>query len=139
MKCVIDHHVVLSRAPDGPLAAHLGAFAKLQSAQGYAPDSIHRQVLLAACFSHRLKQTGVALRQISSEHSSRYLRYRARQVKPSLGDSAALRYLIDFLRREGVIAAEKISAPQLTPAECCAEAYAQYLREARALARATIV
>ena len=45
MKCVIDHQVVLSRAPDGPLVAHIGAFAKSQSAQGYAMFSIHRQVL----------------------------------------------------------------------------------------------
>ena len=38
-----------------------------------------------------------------------------------------------------MIPAEKISARRLTPAERCAQAYAQYLREARALARATIV
>jgi hypothetical protein len=64
-----------------------------------------------------------------------YLHYRARRVRPCAGDAAALRHLIDFLRREGVIAAEKISARRLTPAERCAQAYAQHLREARALAR----
>jgi hypothetical protein len=135
VKCVINDQVVLSREPEGPLAAHIGAFAKSRSAQGYAPDSIHRQVLLAACFSHCLKQKGVRLRHVSSDHPSRYLRYRARRVRPCPGDAAALRHLIDFLRREGVIAAEKISARRLTPAERCAQAYAQHLREARALAR----
>ena len=139
MKCVINDQVVLSRAPEGPLAAHIGAFAKSRSAQGYAAYSIHRQVLLAACFSNWLKQKGVGLRHISSDHPSRYLRYRTRRVRPCPGDAAALRHLIDFLRREGVIAAEKVSARRLTPAERCAQAYAQYLREARALARATIV
>ena len=139
MKCVINDQVVLSREPEGPLAAHIGAFAKSRSAQGYAPDSIHRQVLLAACFSHWLKQKGVRLRHVSSDHPSRYLRYRARRARPCPGDAAALRHLIDFLRREGVIAAEKISAPRLTPAERCAQAYAQHPREARALARATII
>jgi len=139
MKCVINHQVVLSQLPDGPLAAHIGAFAKSRSAQGYAPFSIHRQVLLAACFSRWLKQEGVALRHISSDHPSQYLRYRARRVRPYPGDVAALRHLIDFLRSEGVIDAEKVSTRQLTPAECCAQGYAQYLREARALARATIV
>ena len=139
MKCFITDQVVLSREPEGSLAAHIGAFAKSQSAQGYAPDSIHRQVLLAACFSHWLKQKGVRLRYVSSDHPSRYLRYRARRVQPYPGDAAALRHLIDFLRREGVIAAEKISTCRLTPAERCAQAYAQHLREARALARATIV
>jgi uncharacterized protein (DUF952 family) len=44
-----------------PVAAHIGAFARSQSAQGYSRFSIHRQVLLAAGFSHWLKQRGVAL------------------------------------------------------------------------------
>jgi site-specific recombinase XerD len=66
-------------------------------------------------------------------------RDRARQVKPCLGNAAALTHLIDFLRGEGVIPAEEVSAPQLTPAEYCTQAYGQHLREARALAEATIV
>jgi integrase/recombinase XerD len=139
MKCVINRQVVLSRAPDGPLVAYIGAFANSRSAQGYSPFSIHRQVLLAACFSSWLKQRGVALHHIGPDHPSRYLRYRARRVQPYQGDAAALRHLIEFLRNEGLIAAEKISARPLTSAEHCAQAYAQYLREARALAKATIV
>ena len=139
MKCVINSQVVLSRAPEGPLAAHIASFARSVSEQGYALDSIHRQVLLAVCFTRWLKQKGVAPRSITSDHPARYLRYRARQVRPCRGDAAALKHLIDFLRREEVIPAEKISARRLTPAEHCAQAYEQYLRDARALARATIV
>jgi hypothetical protein len=78
VKCIIYNEVVLSRTPDGPLAAHIGAFAERQSAQGYARSSIRRQILLAAGFSHWLKQQGVALRHVSSGHLSRYLRDRAR-------------------------------------------------------------
>jgi site-specific recombinase XerD len=55
------------------------------------------------------------------------------------GDAAALAHLIDFLHGEGLIPAEKISAARLTSAERYAQAYEQYLREARALAAATIV
>lgn len=139
MKCIINDQVVLSRVPDGPLAEHMGAFAQSRSAQGYARKSIHRQVLLAAGFSHWLKQRGVALCHVSSDDSSRYLRDRARRVRPCRGDAAALRHLLDFLRREGVIAAEKIVVRRLTPAERCAHEYAQYLHDARFLARATIV
>jgi site-specific recombinase XerD len=75
----------------------------------------------------------------ATDDSSRYLRDRARRVRPCRGDAAALRHLLDFLRREGVIAAEKIVARRLTPAERCAHEYAQYLHDARFLARATIV
>lgn len=139
MKCTIIDQVALRRAPDGPLATHIGAFAQSRSAQGYARDSIHRQVLLAAGFSRWLKRQRVALRQVRSEHCSPYLRDRARRFRPCLGDAAALRHLMDFLRREGVMAAEQIAARRLTPAERGAQAYAQHLRDARALTTATAV
>ena len=100
MKCVINNEVVLSRGPDGPVAAHIGAFARSQSTQGYSRFSIHRQVLLAAGFSHWLKQRGVALPYVNCDHTSRYLRDRARRVRLGRGDAAALRHLVDFLRRE---------------------------------------
>jgi len=139
MKYLINNQVVLSQIPLGPLAAYIGSFADFISAQGYAPYSIRRQVRLAANFSQWLKLKGIELHRISSDHPKRYLRDRARQVKPCLGDAAALTHLIDFLRGEGVIPAEEVSAPQLTPAEYCTQAYEQHLREARALAEATIV
>jgi integrase/recombinase XerD len=138
VKCIIDNQVVLSRAPEGPLASHIGPFARSMSEQGYALYSIQRQVLLAACFSRWLKQQGVALRSITSEHPPRYLRYRARRARPSLGDAAALKHLLEFLRCEGLIPAEKMSACPLTPAERCTQGYEHHLREARGLASATI-
>jgi len=139
VKGIITDQVVLSRAPDGPLATHIDAFAGSRSALGYTQGSIRRQIRLAVGFSDWLKHEGVALPRVGSDHAVRYLRDRAREVRPGLGDAAALRHLLDFLRRDGVIVAEKIAARRLTPAERCAQAYAHYLREARALARPTIV
>ena len=139
MKCIIDSRVVLLRPPEGPLAAHIKLFAGSLNEQGYALGSIHRQVLIAACFSQWLKRRGVALRSITSDHPPRYLRSRARQVHPSLGDAAALNHLLTFLRREGAIPAGKISARPLDPAGRFTQAYELYLREVRGLARATIV
>lgn len=139
MKYFVISQVVLSQPPEGPLAAHLVSFARSVSEQGYGLYSLKRQIRIAAGFSRWLKNIGVAVRSICSAHPERYLRYRARRVRLCRGDAAALTHLIDYLRREGVIPAEKESAPRLTPAERCAHAYAQYLREGRALARATIV
>jgi integrase/recombinase XerD len=139
VKFIIDNQIVLSRAPEGPLALHIGPFARSLSEQGYALGSIHQQVHLAACFSRWLKQEGLVLHSITSDHAPRYLRYRARQVQPWQGDAAALRHLLDFLRFEGVVPAEKMAACPLTPAERCAQGYEHYLREARGLASATIV
>ena len=139
MKYVINNQIVLSQEPKGPLAVHIGSFADFISAQGYALCSIRRQVCLATGFSQWLKQRGVELHHITSDHPKRYLRYRAWQIQLRPGDAAALRYLIDFLRGEGVIPAEKISVHRLTPAERSTQTYEQYLREARALAEATIL
>lgn len=139
MNCVINSQIVLSRPPEGPLAGYVGSFAQSLSEQGYALDSIRRQVLLAACFCKWLKQKEIGVRSICSDHPLRYLRYRARHVRPCSGDAAALRHLIDFLRSEGVIPGEKRSARRLTPLEQCAQAFEQYLLEVRALAHATII
>ena len=78
MKCVVGNQLVLSRIPEVPIARHIGPFAEFLSAQGYALTSVHRQVHLAACFSRWPKQKRVDLRQVTSDHSKRYLRYRAR-------------------------------------------------------------
>ena len=71
----INDRVVLSRAPDGPLAAYIGAFAKSRSAHGYA-----RVPFTGRCCSLRVSAAGLNkrewLRHISSDHLSRYLRDR---------------------------------------------------------------
>ena len=139
MKYVVNDQVVLLRAPEGPLAAHISSFAESVSTQGYALYSIRRQVRLAAGFSRWLEQKGIDVGCVTSDHSSGYLRDRARHVRLCRGDAAALRHLIDFLRGEGVVPAEKVSGRRLTPAERFAQAYEQHLREAQALAEATIL
>ena len=139
MKHIVDGQVVLSLVPEGPLAPHINSFAESVREQGYAMSSLHRKVLLAACFSRWLGQQSVGLRSLASGHAARYLQYRAQHARPNPGDVAALRQLIGFLRRQGVVPAEKMTIRQLTPAEQCAQEYEQYLRETRALADATVI
>lgn len=139
MKYVVNSQVVLLQPPEGPLAAYIAAFAKSVGDQGYSSHSLKRQVRIAADFSRWLKQRGIAVHDIYGDHTAQYLRYRAKHVLICEGDHAALTHLIDFLRHDGVIPAEKISVGRLTGVERCARAYEQYLREARALARPTII
>lgn len=139
MTFVISSQVVLSQAPEGPLAGYIGSFADSLSAIGYAADSIHRQVRIGACFSRWLGQGAVTPERITSGHATRYLRYRARSRRPCRGDRAALTHLMDFLRRQGVIPAEEVAVHERTPIDRCADAYEAYLREGRALATATII
>jgi len=134
----VNNQIVLSLVPQGPIAAYLDSFSSSLAAQGYQPHYIHQQVWLAACFSQWLKQTRVKLRGITSAHAKLYLRYRYRHLRPRRGDAAGLRSLIDFLCLQGAIAAQKVAVHRLTPVERCAKAYEEYLRDARALAKATI-
>jgi len=139
VRCIIDGQVVLSRPLEGPLAAQIAAFAKWAREQGYALRSRYQRVLLAAGFSRWLGEQAVGLHLVSSEHPARYLRFRARRVKVHEGDAAALKQFLGFLRRHGVIPAEKISPRRLTPVEQETQAFERYLSEERALARATCV
>ena len=139
MRYVINQQVVLSQAPEGPLAKWLEAFANAASTQGYTRSSICRRIRLAADFSRWLKQEGIGLNCISSDHPAQYLRYRTRHARFHPGDAPALRHLIDFLRLEAVIRAETIPLGQETEAERCVLAYEQYLSETRGLATATIL
>lgn len=139
MKYIVDGDIVLSQPPNGPLAALIEAFAEWGREQGYTWCSRYRKVLLAAGFSRWLGKQTIRLRGISSEHTFRYLRSRARRVPRRKGDAAALRQFIDFLRRQGAIPAEKIAPRRLTPVEQEAQAFERYLRDERALARATRV
>lgn len=138
MKYVVNNQVVLSRSPEGPLATHIVAFAQSMSERGYGLWSLKYQVRIAACFCRWLVQKKIGVRRICSEHPALYLRYRYRHQRPHREDSAALRHLIEFLRVEGVIPREKRSTRRPTPVERCAQSYEQYLREACALAEATI-
>ena len=139
MTFVISSQVVLSQAPEGPLAGYIGSFADSLGAMGYAAGSIHRQVQIGACLSRWLGQGAVTPEGITSGHATRYLRYRARRRRPCSGDRAALTHLMVFLRREGVIPAEEVAVHERTSIDRCADAYEAYLREGRALATATIV
>lgn len=139
MRHLVNHQVVLSQAPEGPLATWLERFADAASRQGYTRSSIGRRIRLAAGFSRWLGQEGIDLRSISSDHPAQYLRYRARHVRLHHGDAAALRHLIDFLRIEAVISVETIPVGRETEVARCVLAYEGYLREARGLAPATIL
>ncbi len=139
MRHIIDDQVVLSRPLEGPLATQIVGFARCAREEGYARQSRYRRVLLAAGFSRWLGQQAVRLPRVSSEHSKRYLRSRARRVRVHNGDAAALRQFLGFLRQHDVIPAEKVARRRLTPVEQEARAFEHYLRNERALARATCV
>jgi site-specific recombinase XerD len=139
MKYIVDGDIVLSQPPSGPLAALIEAFAEWARERGYTWSSRYRKVLLAAGFSGWLETQTIRLRGVSSEHTFRYLRSRARRVPRRKGDAAALRQVLDFLRGRHLIRAEKRAPGRVTANERMVHAFAQYLLNERALVRATVI
>jgi integrase/recombinase XerD len=139
MKCTVDNDVVLARPLEGPLSTYIPGFAQWTREQGYAFPTRRWKVHLVACFSRWLRQQAISTRCISSERVTRYLRSRARNVKVRGDDAFTVQQFLDFLRRHGVVPAEKIAPPRLSPVEQAVHAFERYLRDERMLTEVTIV
>ena len=137
MKYVINDDFALSRPPEGPVANYVVPFAGWLVDRGYSLVSTRNHVLMAAGFSSWLRQKGIELSGICGDHSGRYLLDRAQ--RPKLGDNAALRHLLTFLRGQNAIAEEIEADRSPSAVEQHVLAYEQYLRDARALSRQTII
>lgn len=128
----------LSHIPDGPLVAYIDSFTALLNEQGYSQNSAHIQTRLVADFSQWLKRNKIALREITLEHTKRYLRCRARHLRPRRGDVAALTRFLNLLRQQEVNTKQAVQTGA-TAVEQLVEEFALYLRQERALATVTII
>lgn len=138
MRYIINDRLSLSRPPEGPLAVHIRPFGKWAFEQGYVWYSVHRRVLLSAGFSQWLQRRGVAIQDVSWEHPAQYLRHRARQQYIAYSDPPSLRQFMEFLQRDGIIAAEKTDFQSATPVGQYVQEFETHLRDQRALAAATV-
>ena len=140
MRYHINDQVILSRVvAEGPLEPYLGPFSNWLSQTGYVRLYVMRHVLVAACFSNWLKKIGVLRNKVTSQHAAGYLKYRYRHKTLHERDPTYVRHFVEFLLSHQVIPAEKISTRQETAVDKCVLAYAEYLREERALAKPTMV
>jgi len=135
---IINAEGVSSTSLEGPLAPYLGLFSQQVRELGYGLDSLKKQVRIAAFFSRWLELHAVQLREVSSGHAQRFLHHRSRQGLLHKGDAAALQRLIESLRREEAIPAQKMLPARLTAVDHCALDFERYLRDERALARSSI-
>lgn len=125
------------RTPQCPLIPYLTAFERLLRGQGYAPPTIRLKVRLVRDFSVWLRKRAISLKDLSAEHAERYLRYRARHLRPRTDDIVGLSQLLDLLRKEGIIAQPQV-CKQSMPLDRLLDQYALYLCEERAVAPVTV-
>lgn len=138
MKCIINARGVVSDSLEGPLAPYISAFSKLVSSQGYPCKSVGEKTRIGAGFSRWLGKKRVQLRDVSIDHARPFLRHLARTRCRRGIERATLTQLIGFLQQRHIIPLPKRSRERLTAAGRCLRGYERYLREDRALARATI-
>jgi site-specific recombinase XerD len=139
VKFAINDQIVLSQTLEGPLAPYINSFAASVGQQGYVRTSVHRKVMLAACFSRWLKDRGIGLKEITSVHPTQYLHSRARRLQRHKGDAAALRHVMEFLHNIGAVPVERKIVCRDAHVARCLHAYEQHLRKVRGLCDATIV
>lgn len=139
MRHAINDQMALMRTPEGPLVGLLPGFANFLAIKGYAHSTIHRWIRLVADLSKWLKQEAILLPTMSVELLTRYLDQSPRRHAPDLGNRSALRNLMEYLRAEEVVPAERQEPRHPTDIESNIDSYEQYLRQTRGLSARTIV
>jgi site-specific recombinase XerD len=128
----------LLKAPTGPLACHLDAFARELSEQGFQRPSRAPQIRLVASFSRWLKANGVGLDALSDEHVARFLRRAKRRRSSRDGHQTWLHRLMAFLRRLGVVGPQPtIPQGEASQIQRVVGAFDEHLLDVRALSSAT--
>lgn len=128
----------LLKAPTGPLARHLDAFAMELSEQGFQRPSRAPQIRLVAAFSLWLKVNGVDLDALSDEHIERFLRRAKRRRSSRAGHQTWLHRLMAFLRRSGLVAPQPAAPPgDASQIQRVIGAFGEHLLDVQALSPAT--
>jgi len=132
------HPKTLQRLHEGPLGAHIDAYAALLYEQGYGWQGGRRQIRLVADLGSWLGRHNLTVDDLSPQRLQAYLRCRRRHLRPHPCDSSALGRLLHLLREKGVVAQDlPFSAPD-DPLRRVEEDFGSYLLQERGLALATV-
>ena len=138
MKRVFERLWVLLHEPEGPLVPYLDPFARSLNEQGFKRRLIGRQIRVAANFSQWLQAEEVVAQEVTDEHLQRFCEGSAKKQSLKRGEFAALRRLMELLRRLGVIR-PRPEHNESTPTQQAVDAFTTYLRQERALCDKTLI
>lgn len=122
----------------GPLGHHVDGFVEALVSTGYERASIHAKVLVAAQFGRWLERRGHCVCDIDEGQVHEFLRWRRRRYRAHRGAEATVVQLLRRLRAAGVLPPAVVSVHRGEATEI-EDQYATYLREERALTRATLI
>src|SRR6266481_2569370 len=121
----------------GPLGSHIDDFIELLQEQGYDRHSIRCKIRSVADFSRWLDRQDWALEDVDPDRVRRFLSYRKRSGRYDLGDNAAVRQMIDLLRRKQIVPAAT-SSSHCGEREEAEEDFRQHLLQWRGLSCVTL-
>jgi site-specific recombinase XerD len=93
----------IERLRQGPLSEYLDTYAAAVAEQGYALQSISRQVVAIADFSRWLKHKHSEIEALDDRVVGRFLGLRRRQQRVGRGDPRALDRMLSLLRQKGIV------------------------------------
>jgi site-specific recombinase XerD len=118
----------IERLHQGPLSEHLESYAAAVAEQGYAEQSICRQIVVIADFSRWLKHRHIAVWALDNDVLDRFLRLRRRQQRVGRGDPKALARMLAMLRDSGVVKPQQASVADNSACRVTSE-FRRYLSE----------
>lgn len=119
----------IERLRQGPLSEHLDAYAATVAEQGYAHDSIGRQIVAIADFSRWLKRKHVQIDALDHQAVNRFLRLRRRQQRVGRGDAKALDRMLSMLRQKGIVKPYQPALADNARSKIAAEFHSYLLQE----------
>lgn len=116
----------------GPLAEHVDGLAAELQREFYAPDTARQLLSIAGQFSHFAGLVGVEAREVDETLAERFL------AQAFVGDrppANAIRKMLDYLRRKGVVAPPPAQPP--LPFASVLDGFDCYMRDVRGLSPTT--
>jgi len=121
----------------GPLHAHINAYLKLLEERGYKQHTIKPDSLLLADLDDWLARKSYRLIDLNETIMEQFLHYHMRRRRSRRqAKRATLERLLVMLRKDGCIAAAKISAP--SPSQQLLEVFEHYLSEELGFVKTTV-
>ena len=135
---MVERLWVLAHEAKGPLVDYLDSFASSLVEQGFKQRDLGRQVRVAANFSGWLRTKEVLVRDITDEHTRRFLQTAWMRRSIRQGGHAALRRLIQFLRQREIIC-KRAECSKRTAIEQVVDRYGVYLQQEQGLCDKTLI
>lgn len=127
----------LHRLHEGPLGAHIDAFATRLQEQGFSPERARDKIRVIADFSGWLHRHGLGADEIDTQRLNRYLKDRGRDLHAGRDAASTLHTLVCVLCERGIVGKERSPEPA-DPRTRVERDFERYLSQERGLSPATL-